>query len=200
MSVCSCNSYLKWHLHGVCALSKNKAQPLQVTMQILILWQPVRKSWIQILCQALLFDNWLPMAAALNQRSLGPNLSPARGVCQNCVATVTKHSKATPLHGLQMLIHRANFLFLFFFFHFYSWKFLCSCSVREFVLFLCSLKHEKDEWAGTFAAVCLSLCLSLRVWKLLARPGLALPTAILSTSHSLQLHFVSTSCSVLNLN
>lgn len=33
------------------------------------------------------------------------------GVCQNCVATVTKHSEATPLPGLQTLIHHANFLF-----------------------------------------------------------------------------------------
>lgn len=114
LSVRCCNTYLKRHLHGVCDLSKNKVQLLQVTMQMLILWQPVRKSGIQILCQALLLDSWLPMAAALNQRSFGPNLSPARGVWRYCVATGTKHRKATPLHALQKLIHHANFLSFFF--------------------------------------------------------------------------------------
>lgn len=78
-------------------------------MQMLTLWQPVKQSRVQIPCQVLQFDNWLPMAAALNQRSFGPNLSPACGVCQSCVATVTKHSKTTPLRGLQKLIHHANF-------------------------------------------------------------------------------------------
>lgn len=157
---------------------------------MLILWQPVRKSWIQILCQVLLFDNWLPMAAALNQRSFGPDLSPARGVCQNCVATVTKHSKATPLHGLQTLIHHANVLF-------FSLLFLKDRHVFIFSQIVCSFFYA-DEWAGTLAAVCLSVFAC--VWKLLARPVLTLPTAILNTSHSPQLHFVSTSSSVLNLN
>lgn len=173
-------------------------------MQMLIMSQPVRKSWIQILCQALLFDNRLPVAAVLNQRSVRPNLSPARGVCQNSVATATKHSKATPLHGLQTQISSCKF---YFFSLFNSWKndvLMFSQIVCSF--FSCSLKHEKDEWAAAHSSVCLSVCLPAClpafacVWKWLARPGLALPTAILNTSRSPQLHFVSTSSSVLNLN
>lgn len=39
--VCCYKTYLKSHLHGVCALSKNKAQPLQVTMLMLMSCQEV---------------------------------------------------------------------------------------------------------------------------------------------------------------
>lgn len=63
ISGCFCYTCLWRHVNGQSLGSKYKARPAQVTMQICTLWQPVRKARLWILCQALLFASWLPMAA-----------------------------------------------------------------------------------------------------------------------------------------
>lgn len=113
--------HLGWVLHfirGRSPGSKNKAQPAQVTMQIRILWQPVTEAGDRILCQVLLFDSRLLVAAVASPRFSGPQMWMACGICLSC--GLRCHSdkallEATPLLDSQTVTHHANsFSSLFF--------------------------------------------------------------------------------------
>lgn len=106
--------HLGWVLHfirGRSPGSKNKAQPLQVTMQIRTLWQPVTEAGGRILCQVLLFDSRLLVAAVASPRFSGPQMWMACGICLSC--GLCCHSdkallEATPLLDSQTVTHHAN--------------------------------------------------------------------------------------------
>lgn len=168
-------------------------------MQMLTLWRPVSQSRVQIPCQVLLFDNWLPMAAALNQRSFGPNLSPARGVCQSCVATVTKHSQATPLRGLQTLIHHAKILHFLFS---YSWQTDRRVFSKIASFFFYTAGSMTEGWMSKHIRFSQPVCLSLQsvVTVGTAWPGTPYSHFKHFSRTKPQLHFVTVSSSVLNLN
>ena len=193
--VCVC---IRSHLYCVClcatrswssgCLSKNKAQPLQVTMQIRTLWQPVRTARVRILCQVLLFDSWLPVAAA----AVSPlSLRPRQWSWYWLTCGLRCYSNQSPAWPHPCVVCRRwlivqIFKWFFFSLFYYSVTLLhCLGHVLIFISSIAFVKKTQFKGGMNEHSPGISLCLWVAQigWSLLALPDLSLPTAILYLPH-----------------